>query len=167
MTKSSAPPGPMHSSLDTAYAKSRATSAVMLDLMRAARHLILHVCQLSHDKLLIKSKHFFVSLSDLLIRITNRWGFRLLYPFRAWWVHSAWWDNIFNVFEKWPVGIGENWFSYESQWQFCHHSIMISEHFCVCVLEPCNYCLYYVWSRLNNNESMSLKKTNIIPFVIK
>lgn len=54
MTKSNAPLGPVHSSLDTAYAKSRATSAFMLDLMGAVGHLILHVCQLSHDMLLIK-----------------------------------------------------------------------------------------------------------------
>lgn len=66
MTKSSAPLGSMHSSLDTAYAKSRATSAVMLDLERAAGHLILHVCQLSHDMLLIKLKPF---LSGCLISL--------------------------------------------------------------------------------------------------
>ncbi len=66
MTKSSAPLGPMHSSLDTAYAKSRATSAAMLDLMRAVGHLILHVCQLSHDTLLINLKPF---LSGFLISL--------------------------------------------------------------------------------------------------
>lgn len=64
MTKSSAPLGPMHSSLDTAYAKSRATSGVMLDLMRAGGHLILHVCQLSRDTILITLKPF---LSGCLI----------------------------------------------------------------------------------------------------
>lgn len=57
-TKSSAPLGPKRSSLDTAYAQSWATSAVMLDLTRAARHLVLNVCQLSHDVLLIKLKPF-------------------------------------------------------------------------------------------------------------
>lgn len=71
MTKSSAPLGPMHSSLDTAYAKSRATGAVMLDLMRAAGHLILHVCQLSHEMLLIKLKPF---LSGCLISLGSQTG---------------------------------------------------------------------------------------------
>lgn len=66
MTKSSAPLGPMHSSSDTAYAKSRATSAVMLDLTRAVGHRILHVCQLSHGMLLIKLKPF---LSGCLISL--------------------------------------------------------------------------------------------------
>lgn len=57
-TKSSAPLSPKRSSLDTAYAKSQATSAVMLDLTRATRHLILNVCQQSHDVLLIRLKPF-------------------------------------------------------------------------------------------------------------
>lgn len=33
MTKSSAPQGPIHFSLDTAYAKSQATSAIKIDLI--------------------------------------------------------------------------------------------------------------------------------------
>lgn len=57
-TKSSTPLGPKRSSLDTAYAKSRATSAVMLDLTRATRRLILNVWQQSHDVLLIRLKPF-------------------------------------------------------------------------------------------------------------
>lgn len=64
MTKSSAPLGPVHSSLDTAYAKSRATGAVMLDLIGVVGLLILHVCKLKHDMLLIKLKPF---LSGCLI----------------------------------------------------------------------------------------------------
>lgn len=56
MTKSSAPLGPMHSSLDTAYAKARVTSAVMLDLIGAVGCLMQHACQLSLDILLIKLK---------------------------------------------------------------------------------------------------------------
>lgn len=72
MTKSSAPLGPMHSFLDTAYAKSRVTSAVMLDLIGAVGCLMQHVCQLRYDMLLIKLEPFFVRLPDRLIRITNR-----------------------------------------------------------------------------------------------
>ena len=56
MTKSSAPLGPMLSSLDAAYAESRAAGASMSDLTRAAGLLMLHVCQLSHEMLLIKWK---------------------------------------------------------------------------------------------------------------
>lgn len=71
MTKSSAPLGPMHSSLDTAYAKSRATSAVMLNLMRAAGHQIQHVCQRSHEMLLINLKPL---LSGCLISLGSQTG---------------------------------------------------------------------------------------------
>lgn len=109
MTKSSAPLGLLQSSLDAAYAKSRATSAVMLDLTRAAGHRIPHVRQLSHD---VNNwvKALVVSLPDLLIRITNRWAFGFLHPFREWWVPAVQWTDILNAFQKWPVGTEKNWF---------------------------------------------------------
>lgn len=57
MSKSSAPVGPpAHPSLDTAYAKSRATGAVVSDLNRAEGRLMLHVCRLNHDVILIMLK---------------------------------------------------------------------------------------------------------------
>lgn len=70
MTKSSAPLGPMCSSLDAAYAKSRALSAVMLDQMRAVGHRHLHVCVLSRETLIIKP--FSVGLSGPPVTVTNR-----------------------------------------------------------------------------------------------
>lgn len=60
-------PGPRALPLDTAYAKSRPTSAVTSDLTRAARHLLLNVCQLSHDMLLIRLKPFLSGCPNSLL----------------------------------------------------------------------------------------------------
>jgi len=69
MTKSSAPPGSTHSSLDTAYAESRAFPGFQYRQDRLDwGHLTLHGSQPSYDRLLITLKHF---LSGCLISLSG------------------------------------------------------------------------------------------------
>lgn len=88
----------------------------MLQLTRAASHLKLNVCQLSHDMLLIRLKPLTGCL--IYIRITNWWGFRL---------------PVFRVFNKLTIF----WKNIQRNFSCCHNDSII--YIFICIWEPHNY----------------------------